>query len=125
MALVVFETICVLACGFCLYVLQQWRREGKGKTAFRLAAHEKSRWRIRNGPLNVVSFRREANGGEKRASGRARGVGERDHQMKRVARVAVSANGWRTSGLQGQGSRGEEDRGKAVEVTVFHLRPLV
>ena len=76
MALVVFETICLLACGFFLYVLLQWRREDKGKTAFRLAADEKSKWGIRDAPLNVVIFRRAANRGEKRASGRARWIGE-------------------------------------------------
>lgn len=57
MALLVFETICVLACGFFLYVLVQWRRDGKGKTAFQLTAPQKSKWGIRNAPLNVVSFR--------------------------------------------------------------------
>lgn len=63
MALVGFETICVLACGFFLYVLQQWRREDKRNTAFRFAGDQKSRWRIRKAPLNVVSFRREAHWG--------------------------------------------------------------
>jgi hypothetical protein len=70
MALVVFETICMLACGFYLYVLLQWRREDKA--ACRFAGDKKSRRGIRKARLNVVSFWREANGGEKRASGRAR-----------------------------------------------------
>ena len=75
MALVVFETICMLACGFFLYVLQQWRREEKSETAFRLAADAKSKWEIRNVPLNVVSFRRAVSKAEKRASSKARWSG--------------------------------------------------
>ncbi len=68
MALVVFETICILACGFFLYVLLQWRREDKGKTAFRLAGDQKRAWRIRNARLNVVSFRRDSHRGSNRRS---------------------------------------------------------
>ncbi len=75
MALAVFETICMLACGFFLYVLQQWRREDKSETAFRLAADAKSKWEIRNVPLNVVSFRRAVSKAEKRASSKARWSG--------------------------------------------------
>lgn len=71
MALVVFDTICMLACGFYLYVLLQWRREDQ--TALRFAGDKKSRRGIRNAPLNVVSFREDANSGENRPGGQARG----------------------------------------------------
>jgi hypothetical protein len=55
---------------------------------------------------------------------KGRGVGEQGQRMLREARAAVSANGLRMSGLQAQESRGEEDRGKAVEAIMFRLRPL-
>ncbi len=107
MALVVFETICMLACGFFLYVLLQWRREDKSETAFRLAADAKSKWEIRDVPLNVVSFRRAVSKAEKRASSKARwsgGAGPADvegnpscSQCERIAheRIARAGVTWR------------------------------
>jgi len=107
MALVVFETICVLACGFFLYVLQQWRREDMSETAFRLAADAKSKWEIRNVPLNVVSFRRAVSKAERRASSKARwsrGAGPADAEgnpscsrCERIAheRIARAGVAWR------------------------------
>jgi hypothetical protein len=73
MALVVFDTICLLACGFYLYVLLQWRREDKA--AFRFAGDRKSGRTTRNAPLNVVSFRRDANRGRNRGGAQVRWSG--------------------------------------------------
>ena len=42
----------------------------------------------------------------------------------RIAQTVVSANGWRTSELREQESRGSEDRGRAMEVTIFRWRTL-
>ena len=74
MALVVFDTICMLACGFFLYVLLQWQREDK--TSIRFGGEKRSRRGIRNAPLNVVSFQRKASGGSYRGSAQARWHGE-------------------------------------------------
>jgi len=70
MALLVFDTICLLACAFFLYVLLQWRREDKA--AFHFARGKNSTWRFRNVRPKEVSFRREANQVQKRASSQAR-----------------------------------------------------
>ncbi len=68
MALIVLETICVLACGFFLYVLWQWVREGKGTAARGLTGAVGRRWSGETAPAKVVSFRRNASWGERRAS---------------------------------------------------------
>jgi hypothetical protein len=44
MALLVLETICVLACGFILYLLRQWVREGGGRAARGSAGGAERRW---------------------------------------------------------------------------------
>lgn len=116
MALVVFDTLCILACGFYLYVLLHWRREDQ--TALRFAADKKSRRGIRKARLNVVSFREDANSGENRPSGQAQGR-ERTQPANAEGSPNSSANELRTSGSQGQGLRGTEDREKRA---VFRLR---
>jgi hypothetical protein len=68
MSLVVLTTICILACGFFLYVLLQWLRDGKRETAPGSAADQES-WRSRqNAQLKVVSFRKDAGGGVQQIS---------------------------------------------------------
>jgi hypothetical protein len=68
MALIVLETICVLACGFFLYVLWQWMREGKGTTDRGLTGAVARRWSGDTAPAKVVSFRRNASRGDRRPS---------------------------------------------------------
>jgi len=63
MALVVLETICVLACGFFLYVLRQWVREGGGRAAQGTAGFVEGRWSGKKAAGKVVSFRTEASSG--------------------------------------------------------------
>jgi len=90
MALVVLETICLLACGFYLYVLLHWVREGKA--AHKSATITVRRWSRESVAARAVSFRRVAGWGMRPAqTGSSASCNECERMVReRIARATAT-----------------------------------
>jgi len=91
MALVVLETICVLACGFFLYVLWQWVQEGRSRATRGRTRVDERRWSVERARAKIVSFRGDASKGENRASAES---GCRRCERMAHERIARASAAW-------------------------------
>ena len=107
MSLVALATICVLACGFFLYVLLQWMREDGHKTAIR---SEESRRSSQKARLKVLNFQKNSSGEGNRPGPHHIDLRERNQNVPKVAQVAVGRLVLPSGGLQDRRSLGEHNK---------------
>ena len=110
MSLVVLATICVLACGFFLYVLLQWMREDGRKTVIRSAAVGESRRSSQKARLKVLNFQKNSSGEGNRPGPNPFDLRERGQSVPKVAQVAVGRLVLPSRGLQDRRSLGEHNK---------------